>query len=1321
MRLPILIATLAAMLLAPGPLNARISLLGIKSALVQFALERINVPGSLEITVERLEKVEDDATDLVGLAVADRDGVWLRIERVSMGWVPGRLVRGELVITRLAATNVQVLRQPVFGGESPPAAAPADGPVEIVWPRAPLTVAADGLALNGVTIAAGVLGEQAVAFNAEGSLRDEGDEQSATFSLTRTDAIAGKIRLNYLRDFAADTLRLKLDADEAPGGLVATLAGLPQGSAAEVHLDGEGPIFEWAGDLRAAIGDVGDLDGRIAVPSVQPAHVRLDVRARAQGLVKESAAPLLDEPVDLKTDLVAAEDGLVTLNNLDISGSLGAMLASGTFDANSGQMDLRVDADIPELGEPLLPGAKLSGFRFNGQVEGVPDDLRAKGRLNAATLVSPAVDAGGVLVEADVRLAAGEVRFSVDGSADALRADRLNLTGDGPVTLDIAGLLADEKVELTRADIASPLLNAALQGAMRLDGSALTLAYKASANDLAPIAAAYDIEAGGGLLAEGQVAGSLANPDLTGNAALTGFSYNGGPVGDASLVHEVRITETISGTATFTAETEPFGEAEAQAAFVLQGETLTVSTLEASALNVKARGETPITIDLANGMADGRVSWNSPNLKDIGRVAGTALSGAGRGTLALRTQDARQDADVTAVLTRFGAEGINVEMVSARAGIRDLLAAEPAITASVEAQTVAMGGINLSSSTVEAKGTLAGLNIQAALVGTAPDGREITADMTARAALTGPSQTIRISRFLAEYAGETLSLRQPLTIAMEEGTVRANGIALGIPGGRVDGDVSLAGNRLRGKVALDLPDISRLAAMAGLSIQGGALKASTAFDSQRSATLQAEVKALRSEHLPREAAGLDITLSGDWDGRTASVDGRVDGGFGAPALVAASVALRPSDGIIPLPKANAALKGSMKWQGRVEALWAALPAPDHYLEGAAELDLAVTGTLENPVLAGSVALSDGRYENLETGTILADLSVVSEIAPDGAFVVDVVGNDGGNGPVTARLSIKEGTLDGKVETRQATLVRRPELEAVMSADIAVKGPIAGPTISGEVLVNRAEVRLINALPPDIATLGDVRIKGAPKPREKPSEDSLVGLDLRIYAPNSLFVRGRGLDSEWQMDIAVDGNSGRPNVRGSIEKVRGQLVLVGRTFDLDTGRIAFSGATPVDPDLDVRLTRSNDGITGGVVVTGRASDPQIDFVSTPSLPKGEVMPRLLFGQSRQSLTALQAVELASGIATLLDGSGGRIDQIRSAVGLDVLRLEDDGDGTGVTVGKNVSDGVFVGATQPLDGSAPRVRVEIDVYDNFAVETDIGTQGGTNVGVKWKRDF
>ena len=116
-----------------------------------------------------------------------------------------------------------------------------------------------------------------------------------------------------------------------------------------------------------------------------------------------------------------------------------------------------------------------------------------------------------------------------------------------------------------------------------------------------------------------------------------------------------------------------------------------------------------------------------------------------------------------------------------------------------------------------------------------------------------------------------------------------------------------------------------------------------------------------------------------------------------------------------------------------------------------------------------------------------------------------------------------------------------------------------------------------------------------------------------------------------------------------------------------------------------------------------------------------MPRLLFGQSSQSLSPLQALDLASGIATLLDGSGGTLDRVRNAVGLDVLRVEDKGAGTGVTVGKTVAPGVFVGANQPIDGSSPSARVEIEVYDNVIVESDLGQHNGSSIGVKWRTDF
>ena len=47
----------------------------------------------------------------------------------------------------------------------------------------------------------------------------------------------------------------------------------------------------------------------------------------------------------------------------------------------------------------------------------------------------------------------------------------------------------------------------------------------------------------------------------------------------------------------------------------------------------------------------------------------------------------------------------------------------------------------------------------------------------------------------------------------------------------------------------------------------------------------------------------------------------------------------------------------------------------------------------------------------------------------------------------------------------------------MTLDITAKGPLATPAIKGTVNIDRAEIRLVNATPPGIADLGEVRIKG----------------------------------------------------------------------------------------------------------------------------------------------------------------------------------------------------------------------------------------------------
>ncbi|MFN3616115.1 MAG: translocation/assembly module TamB domain-containing protein, partial [Rubrimonas sp.] len=569
-------------------------------------------------------------------------------------------------------------------------------------------------------------------------------------------------------------------------------------------------------------------------------------------------------------------------------------------------------------------------------------------------------------------------------------------------------------------------------------------------------------------------------------------------------------------------------------------------------------------------------------------------------------------------------------------------------------------------------------------------------------------------------------LDSPARVTLAPGATGVTGLALSVPGGAVTGRATLHADGVSGDLAVRFADIAPMAAAAGQQGLGGALDADARFDTRPgAATADVRLAARRltsAALLLEQGQGFDVDAGLDWRRGTAAVELTATGPMvERPLRIEASLPLRATGGLLPAPPRGAQVAGSADWRGRIGDLWALAPAADHVLDGDLTVALTFAGPLEGPEFSGELSLADGVYQNLTAGTIIANLSAQSQVDPDGAFAITLQGDDGSGRPVQGRARLAGGQVDARITADEAVLVRRDDVTAAISADIAVAGPLAGPTVSGPVTVNRAEVRLVNTTPPGVDDIGPVRVKGEPPPPPPGEDGGAVALDMTVRAPGNIFVRGRGLDSEWRMDLRIGGGAAAPRVTGVIERVRGQLTLVGAIFNLDRGAVRFDGGPDIDPALDVALIRDAGDVSGGIVVNGAASRPAISFQSTPALPEGEVLPRVLFGKSQQSLTPAEALQLATGLATLLDGSGGLLDGVRGAAGLDVLRVEGLGEDAGVTIGRNVADGVFVGARQPIDGGSASVTVEIEVFDNFSVDTEVGAERGNSFGLNWKRDF
>ena len=324
--------------------------------------------------------------------------------------------------------------------------------------------------------------------------------------------------------------------------------------------------------------------------------------------------------------------------------------------------------------------------------------------------------------------------------------------------------------------------------------------------------------------------------------------------------------------------------------------------------------------------------------------------------------------------------------------------------------------------------------------------------------------------------------------------------------------------------------------------------------------------------------------------------------------------------------------------------------------------------------------------------------------------------------------------DLTLTARRLVAVDTDDAEVALDADLSFSGRLPDYRLAGTITVLPSEIRIPDQLPPSVVRLEVTEVRDGVVIRspEAPAEEGTDGgapitLDLRVDVPGQVFVRGRGLDSEWGGALTVTGPVTDPEVTGGLEVRRGQLAAVGRTFQFERGRVVFDGAPPDDPTLDMILTTEAGEVTAKVLIAGRAQDPSITLTSEPALPEEDVLSHILFGSSRAQLSPLQALKLAQSAAVLSGrmGSGGVTDTIRETLGVDTVDI-DAGDGTGsrgasLSVGKYVAPGVFLKLQQGLGGSGSKAVVEVEITDSITVETDVGADSQSRVGVNWKLDY
>ena len=137
------------------------------------------------------------------------------------------------------------------------------------------------------------------------------------------------------------------------------------------------------------------------------------------------------------------------------------------------------------------------------------------------------------------------------------------------------------------------------------------------------------------------------------------------------------------------------------------------------------------------------------------------------------------------------------------------------------------------------------------------------------------------------------------------------------------------------------------------------------------------------------------------------------------------------------------------------------------------------------------------------------------------------------------------------------------------------------------------------------------------------------------------------------------------------------------------------------------------------MTGPATDPSFTFSSNPALPQDEVLARLIFNQGTSNLSPLQIAQLAEAAASLagVGGSTGRLENLRSQIGVDDIDIKTTADGqTAVGVGKYLNDRTYLGVD-----STGRASIDLDLGKGLKARGAVTATGGGEVGVFYEGEF
>lgn len=392
---------------------------------------------------------------------------------------------------------------------------------------------------------------------------------------------------------------------------------------------------------------------------------------------------------------------------------------------------------------------------------------------------------------------------------------------------------------------------------------------------------------------------------------------------------------------------------------------------------------------------------------------------------------------------------------------------------------------------------------------------------------------------------------------------------------------------------------------------------------------------------------------------------------------------------------------------------AAFAGPSIVADGRATLRVTGEGTVAEPRLQGTIEGEQLKVEQVENGIFLREGTLLASFGDDAITLTrfSIKGGEGSfsaSGRLVSRAGAQRADLEWKAE--QLTVVQHPDFGLTVTGAGQISADDARMALRGQLTADQGRVELRSGMAPSLGE--DVHVAGRAERQPVSARVLRSDLDLKLDLGPNFTITGRGLNARLAGNIAlVSGEDATLDARGEINVARGgTFEAYGQTLSIERGVFYFVG--PVDnPGIEIRAMRTRQQVEAGVEVTGTARDPRVRLVSNPDVPDAEKLSWLVLGRRVESGDASEAQQLQSSAVALAAGLGTAPlqQQLARAVGVDEISIAPTTDGTEggvVTVGKRLSDRIYVTNERNLATAINTLRISYQISRRWSVRTETG---------------